>query len=135
MIQSNQLMMFLLLTTWSSAKMWAAVSFSRGPCLCPPSGPGTRVFQTSAPSGHSSATLSKTFGFTQLRSAPNLSSLRSHKTECLVIARCARTKAGLRWRSAQNRMPNDGSLRSHKSQATAPFGASATKDKIVRALK
>ena len=115
--------------------MWAVVSFLRGPCFCPPSGQGTRVLQTCAPSGHCSATLRKTFGFTLLRSAPNLSSLRSHKTECLVNARCARTKAGHRWRSAQNRMSNDGSLRSHKSQATAPFGASATKDKIVRALK
>ena len=128
-------MMFLLLTTWSSAKMWAAVSFSRGPYLCPPSGQGTRVLQTCAPSGHCSATLRQTFGFTLLRSAPKPGSLRSHKTECLVIARCARTKAGHRWRSAQNQVSNDGSLRSHQSQATAPFGASATKDKIIRALK
>lgn len=121
MIQLNQLMMLLLLTTWSSAKMWAANSFLRGPCLSPPSGQGTRVLQTCAPSGHCSATLRKTFGFTLLRSAQNLGSLRSHKTECIMMARCARTKAGHRWRSAQNRVYNDGSLRSHKSQATAPL--------------
>lgn len=131
MIQLNQLMTFLQLTTWSSSKMWAAVSFSRGPYFCPPTGSGQEVLWTSAPPW---GTVS-----------PNRSQARTNPG-LVIVARCRSHKSGRRWRSAQKitasltfgtnpDLVNMAHWRSHQCQASAPFGASATKDKINRALK
>ena len=126
---------------WSSFKMWAAHLYLRGPYFCPPSGTGTRVFQTNAPSGHSSAPLRETFGFTLFRSAQHQPARCARTGPVLVLlARIRSHKSGRCWRNAQKTtslatlgtspgLVLFGSLRSHQSQATAPFGASATNNK------
>lgn len=121
--------------------MWAVHLYLRGPYFCPPSGTGTRVFQTNAPSGHSSAPLRETFGFTLFRSAQHQPARYARTSPGLVLfARIRSHKSGRCWRNAQKTtslatlgtspgLVLFGSLRSHQSQATAPFGASATNNK------
>ena len=130
-----------ILTMRSSFKMWAAHLYLRGPYFYPPSGTGTMVFQTNAPSGHSSAPLRETFGFTLFRSAQktqhaSLAQDRVFGEYCSLTlaqkpalqATHKRQQASLTFGTKPS-VSDYCSLRSHQCQATAPFGASATNDK------